>query len=160
MLLGVVSDSHGHVQMTSEAIDMLTALEVEHVIHCGDIGSEAIIPLFEPWPTQFVLGNVDYHEEPLARAIEQTGQTFCGRFGTLELAGRRIAFLHGDDTRRLGETIESGEWDLVCSGHTHVAAVEQYGRTLALNPGAIYRANPHSIAVVELPEVRATIVPL
>jgi hypothetical protein len=29
---------------------------------------------------------------------------------------------------------------------------------LVLNPGAIYRANPHSIAIVELPEVKATIV--
>ena len=34
------------------------------------------------------------------------------------------------------------------------------GETLVLNPGALYRANPHSIAVVELPSLEATIVPL
>jgi hypothetical protein len=39
-----------------------------------------------------------------------------------------------------------------------VAKQEHCGRTLVLNPGALYRATPHSIAVVELPTLRATIV--
>jgi len=153
MLLGVVSDTHGHMELTRDAIRMLTAMEVAQVIHCGDIGSEEIIPLFQPWPTHFVLGNVDYNGAELQQAIEAAGQTFCGRFGSIEEEGRQIAFMHGDDQRRLTEEIHSGKWDLICSGHTHVAALERYGETLALNPGAIYRANPHSIAVVELPEL-------
>ena len=153
MLLGVVSDTHGHVELTREAIRMLAAMEVTRVIHCGDIGSETIVPLFDPWPTHFVLGNVDHDHAGLQQAIEESGQTYCGRFGTLEIEGRKIAFMHGDDDRRLQTEIRSGEWDLVCSGHTHVAALEKFGDTVALNPGAIYRANPHSIAVVELPEL-------
>jgi len=48
----------------------------------------------------------------------------------------------------------------VCYGHTHVAAIEYYGATLALNPGALYRAPTHSLAIVELPSVVATIVTL
>ncbi len=158
MLLGVVSDTHGHVELTREAIQMLKALEVDQVIHCGDIGSDTIIPLFEPWPTYFVLGNVDHNRQHLEQAIAEAGQTFCDRFGSIEEEGRRIAFLHGDDERRLHEAIHSGDWDLVCSGHTHVA--DLHGDTWALNPGAIYRANPHSIAVVELPELRITNVPV
>jgi Icc-related predicted phosphoesterase len=43
-------------------------------------------------------------------------------------------------------------------GANSIAKSEQIGETLVLNPGALYRANPHTIAVVELPEVSATIV--
>jgi predicted phosphodiesterase len=46
----------------------------------------------------------------------------------------------------------------VCYGHTHVAAIDRRGDTVVLNPGAIYRANPHSIAVVDLPAVDASII--
>ena len=45
-------------------------------------------------------------------------------------------------------------------GHTHEAEQHREGKTLVLNPGALYRANPHSIAVVELDTMEATIIPL
>ena len=76
--------------------------------------------------------------------------------GTLEVAGVKIAFLHGDDLRLLDETIRSGQWNLVCHGHTHVVRQEQIDNTLVLNPGALYRATPHTLAVVELPSLAVT----
>jgi putative phosphoesterase len=139
---------------------MLESLDVTEVIHCGDIGSLAILPLFATWPTHFVFGNVDYDEPALREAIDDRGQSCHGRFGSLEREGRRIAFLHSDDQRLFTDTVQSGDWDLVCYGHTHVAKQERRGHTLVLNPGALYRATPHSIAVVELPVLRATIVSL
>jgi predicted phosphodiesterase len=72
----------------------------------------------------------------------------------------RVALLHSHEARRFRETIQGGLYGLVCYGHTHVAAIERRGETVVLNPGAIYRANPHSVAVVELPSVAATIVEL
>ena len=56
--------------------------------------------------------------------------------------------------------IASGDYDLVCYGHTHAAEQHREGKTLVLNPGALYRADPHSLAVVELETLEATIVPL
>jgi putative phosphoesterase len=159
MQIGVVSDTHGHIPYTREAIRMLESLEVEAVLHCGDIGSPEIVELFAAWPTHFVFGNVDSHRA-LGEAIRAAGQNCHDRFGRLELAGRRIAFLHGDDEALLNDTIASGEWDLVCHGHTHVARRMQRGPTLVLNPGAIFRASPHSIACVQLPELEATIISL
>jgi putative phosphoesterase len=103
MQLGVVSDTHGHVPNTRAAVQMLEQFDVEAVLHCGDIGSTAIVPLFAHWPTHFVFGNVDQgtaaHE--LEQAIRAAGQTCHGRFGSLELGGVRIALLHGDDGRLL-----------------------------------------------------------
>lgn len=151
MRLGIVSDTHGHVANALQAVRLLEGEQVDAVLHCGDIGSHRIVPLFAGWPTHFVFGNCD-DDLPLLRAsIRDAGLTCHDWFGELELAGRRIALLHGHERRRLSGTIESGAYDLVCHGHTHVAEVRQAGSTLVLNPGALYRADPHTIALVELP---------
>ena len=160
MRIGVVSDTHGHVPFTRDAVRMLEQLEVELVIHCGDVGSAEIVSLFSAWPTHFVLGNVDVDDSQWDAVIEAAGQKCHGRFGSLEAGGVGIAFLHGDDERRFREALDGGEWDMILYGHTHVARQSRVGRTLVLNPGAIYRANPRSIAVVELPALEATMVPL
>lgn len=160
MRLGVVSDSHGHVELVRPAIRMLESLQVDRVLHCGDIGSAEVVELFASWPTDFVFGNCDSQRAELAAAIERAGQTCHGEFGDLEIVGKRVALLHSDDRRRFQEAIRSGQWDLICYGHTHVAATEMIGDTLVLNPGALYRANPHSLAVVEMESLEATIVTL
>jgi putative phosphoesterase len=158
MLLGVVSDTHGHVANTQSAVRRLESRRVAAVVYCGDIGSERIPPLFAAWPTHFVLGNVDHNPEELQAAIEQAGLTYHGRMADIDLGGRRIAVIHSDDAGRFRQVIDSGEFDLVCYGHTHLAEQHRVGKTLVLNPGAIYRANPHSIAVVELATMQAEIV--
>jgi putative phosphoesterase len=160
MRIGVVSDTHGHVGYTRDAVRMLESLEVELVIHCGDIGSVEIVPLFADWPTHFVFGNVDGDPRSLEAAIVAAGGVCHGRFGSLELADKKIAFLHGDDTALLRHVSGSGDWNLVCHGHTHIARKIREGSTLVLNPGALYRATPHSVAYVELPSLEATIVTL
>jgi predicted phosphodiesterase len=107
-----------------------------------------------------VFGNCDGNRAELAAAIEAAGLTCHGEFGEIELEGRRIALIHSDDGRRFRATLAGGKCDLVCYGHTHVASLDRHGETLALNPGALYRANPHSLAVVELPSLEANIVAL
>ena len=156
MLLAVVSDTHAHLENTLAAVRMLESLDVDVVIHCGDIGSEEIVPLFKQWPTHFVFGNVDDNAAELRRAIQAAGQTCHERFGTLELEGKRIAFLHSDDGEMFRRTIHGEEYDLVCYGHTHAAEKHHVGRTIVLNPGALYRARPHSFALVELPLLSIT----
>ena len=160
MRIGVVSDTHGHLPGTQSAVRMLESLQVEAVLHCGDIGTADVVDAFSKWPTHFVFGNCDYDQASLRQAIESAGQTCHGACGTIELAGRRIAMLHGDRAMQYRQLVDSGEYDLICSGHTHQAASDRQGETVLLNPGAIYRANPPTIAVVELPQLEATIVPL
>ncbi len=159
MLLGVVSDTHGHAELAREAARMFASLEVEAVVHCGDIGTGEVMALFSPWPCHFVYGNCDERRAALATAAGAAGQTWHGAAGQIELAGRRIGFLHGDDAPRMRQMIDSGEFDLVCYGHTHKAETHQAGSTCVLNPGAVYRANPRSVAVVELETMTPTIVP-
>ncbi len=158
--IGVVSDTHGHLQNTQQALRKLQSFEVHAVLHCGDIGSSQIPPLFRPWPTHYVLGNVDQPGRRLLDAIHDAGGTCHGRFGSLTLGGRKVALLHGDDLPLLDATIQSGDWELICHGHTHQANQYREGGTLVLNPGALYRAWPLSIAIVELSGMQATSIPI
>jgi putative phosphoesterase len=157
MRIGVVSDTHGHVLNAQAAARMLESLEVEAVLHCGDIGSPQVPPAFSKWPTHYVLGNVDhYDEELLAAAVGNAGGTFHGRFADLQFGGRRIALLHSDDSHKFAQVQTSGEYDLVCYGHSHVAEQHNEGKTLVLNPGALYRAKIHHIAIVDMETMEAT----
>lgn len=156
MFIGVISDTHGHLWNTREAARLLVPFAPELVIHCGDVGNPRVVEPLAPWKAHYVLGNVDDDEPLLCEMVAEAGHTFHGRIGKLELAGRKIAFLHSDDHTLFRQTIDSGEFDLVCYGHTHQAEQHREGNTLVLNPGAVYRANPHSIAIVELPSLDVT----
>lgn len=161
MLLGLISDTHGHVAFTLEAVRMLRDFDVAQILHCGDIGTGAVVEALAEWPTHYVFGNCDRGlENSLRSAIERTGHTCHERFGELELEGLRVAWLHGDDERRLAQTIAGGQYQVVCSGHTHVAKQSWSSDTLAINPGAVFRANPRSVAVLDLPSRELTGLPL
>jgi len=159
MLLAVPSDTHGHVPFTLEAIREIERRDPGLVIHCGDVGGAAVVSLFVGRPTRFVFGNVD-EPSSLRFAIREAGLTGDEEFGEVELEGRRIAFLHGDDEYRLRGAIRSGDYDLVCHGHTHKQRWERVGSTRVLNPGAVYRASPRSLAFVTLPELTVEFVTL
>jgi len=159
MRIGVLSDTHGEVWTTQAAVRVFESLGVKLVIHCGDIGSVDIVTLLSPWPGHLVFGNMDL-AAALRNPIGEAGLTCHERFGHLKLAGRSIAFLHGDDQRLLSTTIQSGKWDLVLHGHTHVAAKYRQGPTLVVNPGAIQRTGCPSVAVIDLPSLDVTEIPL
>ncbi len=162
MRLGIISDTHGNAENTHRAIVLLESLEVETVLHCGDIGTVEVVALLArcAWPTHFVLGNTDYDEQTLAAAIKSAGMIFHDQFADLRIEGVRIALLHSHDAKKFAQVTTSGEYDLVCYGHTHAKKIERRGRTLILNPGALHRANPHSLAIVDLLQPDATIIDL
>lgn len=153
MRIAVLGDTHGKPEPTKAALEQIRRKGVSSILHCGDIGGEELIELFADWPTHFVFGNVDEDRNRFHRAIEAAGQFSHGSFGEVTFDTTRIAFLHGDDAIRLRETITSGEWDLVCYGHTHKKETHREGPTVVLNAGALYRARPRTFAIVELPSL-------
>jgi putative phosphoesterase len=160
MLVGIISDTHSHVEYTQDAVRIFKNRGAEMVLHCGDIGSASIVDCFTDLPAHFVLGNVDWNRDELQQAIERAGHTYHGRVGRLEVAGRRILFLHGDDDRLLRESIESADADLICYGHTHKAEHHHKNGKLVVNPGAVFRSRPPSVALVELDSMRVETVPI
>jgi putative phosphoesterase len=158
MKIGVISDTHGEVGPVQRAIRILRDLHISLTIHCGDVGP-GVVPLLKGLQTHFVHGNVD-DPDRLRKVITDPDHTLHEHVGTLEIEGRRVAFLHGDDVKLLRHTIHSGHWDLVCHGHTHVFSRSFEGRTLVLNPGALSRTSHPSLAVVDLTSLEVTEIPL
>jgi len=150
--LGVISDTHGLLKETVRAVQLFRDHDVPTVIHCGDVGSSAVVRAFQGIETHFVFGNVDGEDVAFRLAAEETGNRFHGWFGSIEQSGKRIAFLHGH-LPQFEQESESGNWDLLCFGHTHVASLQMRGSTLLLNPGAFKRVFRPTIAVVTLPDL-------
>lgn len=160
MRIGVLGDTHGHTHRTLDALRPLETFQVEAILHTGDIGSDEIPRLLPP-PAHFVLGNVDLaFAKELSTAIRAAGHTNHRLLADLTIAGRRIAVTHGHEADLLSNAIESGDYDLVCYGHTHRVDQRTVGQTLVLNPGALYRATVPSCAVVDLATMTAEILRL
>jgi putative phosphoesterase len=150
MKIGVLSDSHGRVDAVETALAKFRNRGVELVIHCGDIDEAATIPAFAGWTVHFVYGNCDSDRAGIKQAIAAIGGTLHEPFGHLELAGKQIAWLHGDNAGLKHDVEVSGHYDYLFYGHTHVAEHHLVGKTLVVNPGALFRARPKSCLVLDL----------
>jgi hypothetical protein len=150
MRIAVLSDTHGNQSNVRLALQLLQEQAIESILHCGDIDDVATVYAFTGIPTHFVLGNCDHEQRGIARACQEIGAVLHGRVAELELAGRRLAMIHGDDSRRLKELIGSGRHEFVYCGHTHEASQQRIGSTLVVNPGALHRAHPKTLLVLDL----------
>jgi len=150
MKIGVLSDTHGRVEPTRAAIGLLRERGVELILHCGDIDSPATVRLFTGVVTHFAFGNWDLDKAKLRSAMREVGSVCHGEFGRLEIAGKRIAWLHGHVHGQRHRLEVSQEWDFVFYGHSHKAEAHRSGKTLILNPGALHRAKMKTVAVVNV----------
>lgn len=153
MKIGILSDTHGNLPRTIRATELLLARGVGALLHCGDIGSEEVLDEISARaaahgiPLHAVLGNVDEYEAVIWRGAD--GRPLDTQ-KELILAGKRIAILHGHHFSALERAIASGDFDYIFTGHTHQARDERIGCTRVINPGAVHRAHPPSIAVLDL----------
>jgi len=140
----IVSDSHDRADPLAAAVRKAAELGAQAVIHCGDlIGTQTLGgALAAGLPLHLVHGNNIGDQVSLARWVrERQGQLqYHGLDARLELGGKRIFAVHYPE---YGHAMAcTGDWDLVCCGHSHVAAVEQVanvkgGRTWLVNPGTV-----------------------
>ncbi len=150
MRIGVVSDTHDRQEAVAEAIRLLLDQHVELILHCGDIETPETVRSFKPVPTHFVFGNWDKDRPRLAAAIKEIGGSYYESFGAVELAGRRIAWVHSHERHQLRQLEHANYFDYVFYGHTHVREQHRTGKTLVANPGALFRANPKTCIVLDL----------
>lgn len=166
MKIGILSDTHGDHVRTGKAIRQLLQRGVAAVCHCGDIGADrvltelatACLPL--NIPVHAVLGNVDLFEPEISSYPAGTGVRVWGRRAELELGGKRIAIIHGDDDRALQLAVSGQSFDYILTGHTHQATDLREGRTRLINPGAVHRARPPTVAVLDLANDQVDVITL
>jgi putative phosphoesterase len=154
MKLGLLSDTHGHQSRTTAALRLLRDQGVNQLIHCGDIGSDLVLDLLleqqeTGLPVTVVPGNVDEWDPGLLRYGRSLGfdLTLVAR---LHVASVSIAVHHGHHPDLMQSLTEENELDLLFTGHTHVARDETVGTVRVINPGAVYRAQVPSVAVLNL----------
>jgi len=144
MRICIVSDSHDRADALGAAVAAAKAAGAQAVIHCGDvIGTQTLrAALGCGLPMHVIHGNNLGDTVSLSRwARDSGGQLqYHGADARLELGGRRVFVVHypedGDDMAG------TGDWDLVCCGHSNVAGVGEVdnvkgGRTWLVNPGTV-----------------------
>ena len=152
MKIGLISDTHG--QLRARVLELFEGVEL--ILHAGDIGDLNIITELEALaPVHAVHGNTDDSE-------------IAARFGEsveLQIDGVRIGMTHGHvlgsptapGLRRMFPTA-----DVIVYGHTHMQRIDR-GKPLIVNPGAAgparFKLKP-AVAVLELPELKVTELPL
>lgn len=144
MKICVVSDSHDRADPLAAAVEAGRAAGAQAVLHCGDlIGTQTLrAALAAGLPMHVIHGNNLGDPVSLARWARESGGRlqYHGADARLELGGRRVFVVHYPE---YGHAFAcTGDWDLVCCGHSHAAGVAQVanvrgGRTWLVNPGTV-----------------------
>lgn len=126
--IGLISDTHGLLRPAVH-----TAFSgVDLILHAGDVGGrvsaeDILLELRTIAPVLAVYGNCDSpgHLE-LQREIDHT------------VEGVRIHVQHGHELGRPGPAVVAAAYDadLLVYGHTHIPALEVFGKKTVVNPGA------------------------
>lgn len=148
MKIAVLSDTHSRTAATLLALATIAERGIGLILHCGDLEDDDTVRLF-PAHTHFVLGNCDHDRDGIRSAVAEIGATLHDPLGNLEVVGRKLGFVHGDDKGLLDAMTKSGAFDYVFHGHTHLAKNEMVGRTRVINPGALHRARPKSFVILD-----------
>lgn len=149
MLIGIISDSHDQHEIVRTAMVLLDRLGVQHVIHCGDVGGQAVFDELVGRPVTFVWGNMDSGQRQLEPYLEGAGIRPPSAVPTqITLDGKRIAVFHGHE-RGFADSPFALDVDYILHGHTHVARDESINGVRVINPGALFRARPKSVATLD-----------
>jgi hypothetical protein len=145
MKVCIVSDSHDRAEPLAQAVREAQAHGAEAVIHCGDlIGMQSLKPaLAVGLPVHLIHGNNIGDPQSLHRLAKSSeGRlSYHGADGRIELDGKRVFVVHYDD---YGYAMAcTGDWDLVCCGHSHRAEVRQ---VVGVNRKSTWLVNPGTVA--------------
>jgi len=151
MLLALLSDTHDNVRATQTALALLQPHHPAAYLHAGDLVDPDMLAHFAGLaPFHFVFGNNEYDHAAL-RAVASSLNLHChGELADLTFAGKRLAMLHGDDDALFSKLVRSGDYAYVIHGHTHARHDIRIGNTRIISPGALHRATPRSVALLDV----------
>ncbi len=144
MKICIVSDSHDRADKLAQAVREAKEQGAAAVIHCGDlIGAHTLrAAMGLGLPLHLIHGNNLGDPVALHNLSRESGELirYHGPDARIELGGRRIFVVHYPD---YGYAMAcTGDWDLVCCGHSHHAGIERVanvkrGETWLVNPGTV-----------------------
>ncbi|QDT64918.1 metallophosphoesterase [Calycomorphotria hydatis] len=134
MLIGVMADTHDHLDYLRKAVDAFANWNVDLVIMAGDFVSPFVIPVLRGLPCRLIgcFGDNDANEIALAGGVRTFGSLGPAPLCGMTRDGTRILISHKlEDIRN-----DPGQYDLIVWAHTHKASLtkDRNGRLL-VNPG-------------------------
>jgi len=149
-MIGIISDTHENEEAMTKAVALFKLKNVDFVVHCGDIVSPPVLEHFQGLKMKLVFGNNDGEREGL--------KAMCKKFGFEEIAdekefeyqGKKFYVYHGTNEKKLDEAIKSNKYDYILTGHTHIKKDEKIGKTRIINPGALFRIYPYTVALLDV----------
>jgi putative phosphoesterase len=128
--IGVLSDTHDRLPTLQAALDLFAALGLQTILHPGDIVAPFAARRLAKYPgtLHVTYGNNDGERHGLREILPQI------RDGPLllELAGRRVLLHHALEWCQPDQLAAA---EIVVTGHTHAASIEQRDGRLFVNPG-------------------------
>jgi len=159
MLIGIISDTHDNQDKTRKAIELFNSKGVEYVIHAGDYTSPFTLKLFKELNCRYVgvFGNNDGDKLLLLKRSE--GNIHYQPY-IFTLRNRKIVVLH--EHHLIDALADSGHFDLIIYGHTHVPDVRKVKNTLVVNPGEAgkWLYGKSTVALADLDKMEAEIIEL
>jgi putative phosphoesterase len=139
MRIGILADSHDHVDNIKKVVARCREEGVEAVLHAGDFVAPFAIKALSGFdcPVHAVFGNNDGERLGIVATFGTWGKVQPGPI-ELELAGRRILLMH--EPYGLASHEAGGRNDLIIYGHTHESEWRpQAGDPdkLVINPGEV-----------------------
>ncbi len=127
--IGVMSDTHDHLDNVRKAVALFNRLKPDLVVHCGDIVAQFVLKEIGGlrMPVSGVYGNCDGDRAALRERAEEFGLALHdGPYG-FDLGGKRIVVSH-QPLKPLPDC------DFYLHGHTHKLRHEGTGPAV-VNPG-------------------------
>lgn len=150
MKIGILSDTHDHLNRTQVAVELLIDRGAQALVHCGDLTGPPIVEACCKLPFYFVFGNHDSDMASiLADASAENGGNCLRWGGELSLSGKRIAVAHGHFPKDFRPLLAKNP-DYFLFGHSHQTHDSMDGSIRRINPGALFRAEKYSIALLDL----------
>ncbi len=169
LLIAVISDSHDHRDNILKAVSIINEKNVEALIHCGD----TVSPFVKRWFDKIndkainqyfsVYGNNDGERLYLKQILGQ----ICkfpqnSNEHIIELGGKRIYVSHMPKKETIEALANSGMFDIILSGHTHLMVNRKHKGVLILNPGELcgYLTDKPTFAIIDTETMEAEIIEL
>jgi len=138
MIVAIISDLHDNVRAWELFVRDVREFPVETIINCGDTVAPAMLQkMSRTFSGQIhtVFGNNADRELETTVTATLPNITQHGDRGAVHLVNRRIGFVHYPEVA--DSMAATGEFDLVCHGHTHFKRWEKIGSCYILNPGTL-----------------------
>ena len=145
-----MSDTHENEKAIKKAIEILKSKNPDFVVHCGDIISPPMLEHFKGLKMKFVYGNNDGERDGLNSRAKEFGFDAVTDEKEFEYKGKKFYVYHGTKKEKLDAAIKSNKYDYILIGHTHIKRDERIGKTRVINPGALFRIYPYTIALLDV----------